>query len=242
MKISLTLSSLPAILLAVFLAAFSSQAAGQGPSCVLFGMLGAPCPLDNPGMGPPGSDDPPNSADVGVVSHAPVIWLMPPMGSEPLSAIQGASSTLHRNRHGITASMTTHGLQPESAYTLWWVVFNNPEHCASVPCSLDDLFDNVDVEGGLFGGSGQVTDAYGRAHFQVHAFKGEDPGLERPLAGNGLVAGLIDSFKAEIHMVVRNHGPASAYLPEELEAALSTFGSGCDQFECFDHQAAVHLP
>jgi len=242
MKTSLFPSSLPVILLAICLVAFSSQAVGQ-PSCVLLGMLGAPCPSDKPGMGPPGSDEAPNTADVSLVSHAPAIWLAPPEGIEPFAPIPGASSTLHRNAHGITASMTTHGLQAESAYTFWWVVFNNPEYCAGVPCSPDDL-GNADVAGGVFGGSGQVTDAFGRAHFQAHVFKGDEPGLERPFFNpeGGLNAGLMDPFKAEVHMVVRSHGPAAAYFPDELEAALSTFGSGCDDFACFDQQAAVHLP
>lgn len=242
MKTSLIPLPLPAFLLAFFLVAFSSPSMGQDTTCsILLQLLGAPCPDDNPGMGPPGSDDPPNTADMGVVSHAPVIWLAPPEGSEPLTPIMGASSTLHRNRHGISASMTTHGLQAESAYTFWWVVFNNPEYCATAPCSPDDL-GNPDVAGALFGGSGQVSDTYGRAHFQAHVFKGDDPGLERPLAGDGLNAGLVNPFMAEIHLVVRSHGPAEAFFPEELEAALSTFGSGCDQFECFDQQAAIHLP
>lgn len=234
-------SSLLTVLLGISLTAFSPGASGQAPPCILFGMLGAPCPTDDPGQEPPMVDDPPTTADVSLVSHSPVIWLVPPDGSAPFSPIPGASSTMHRNRHGISGSMSTSGLQPESAYTFWWIVFNNPEHCASVPCSTDDLF-NPDVVGGMFGGSGRVTDAYGRAHFHAHVFAGDDPGLDRPFAPLGLVAGLVDPFKAEIHLAVRNHGPVSAYSPVALEAALNTFASGCDQFNCFDQQAAVHLP
>lgn len=236
MKTSLLPASLSAFLLSVFLIAPSSQALGQqGPPCILLGMLGVPCPTDEPDMVPP------NTADVSVVSHAPVIWLVPPEGTEPFAPIAGASSTVHRNSYGITGSMTTSGMLPESAYTFWWVVFNNPEYCASIPCTEDDLF-NPDVAGGVFGGSGQVTDAYGRAHFQGHVFAGDEPGLDRPFADVGLVAGLIDPFKAEIHLLTRNHGLASALLPEELEAALSTYVGGCDKFGCFDEQAAVHFP
>lgn len=239
MKVSLLPSSLPALLLAIFTVSLSSQAFAQGPPCILLGMLGAPCPGNAPGAPPPG--DPPNTADFGLVSHAPVVWLVPSAGVEPFAFIPGASSTLHRNSHGVTGSMTTSGMLPESAYTFWWIVFNNPEHCASVPCSPDDLF-NPDVAAGVFGGSGQVTDAYGRAHFQAHVFKGDEPGLDRPFAGVGLVTGLLDPFKAEIHLLTRNHGTVAALLPEELEAALNMYVGGCDKFECFDEQAAIHFP
>lgn len=234
--------TLSTYLLVALLAALSSQAVAQAPPCVLLGMLGAPCPTDNPDMGPPGSDDPLNAAAVALVSHSPVIWLVPPAGSEAFQPLPGASSTLHRNRHGVTASMTTFGLEPESVHTFWWVVFNNPEYCATTPCSEPDLF-NPDVNGGVFGGSGQVTDAFGRAHFQAHVLMGDDPGLDRPFAGVGLVTGLVDPFKAEIHVLNRTHGPAAAFFSlEELETALSTYAGSCDSFDCFDVQAAIHLP
>lgn len=234
--------TLPAFFLVTFLAALSSQAFGQTAPCILLGMLGAPCPSDNPGAGPPGSSEPLNAADIALVSHSPVIWLAPPAGSEAFQVLPGTSSTLQRNRHGVTASMTTFGLEPETVHSFWWVVFNNPEYCATTPCSEPDLF-NPDVNGGVFGGSGQVTDAFGHAHFQAHVFMGEDPGLERPFAAFGVVAGLVDPFKAEIHMLNRTHGPAAAFFSsEELETALNTFGGGCDSFDCFDVQAAVHLP
>lgn len=37
--------------------------------------------------------------------------------------ISGASSTLLRNKNGITVNFNTNGLIPGNAYTLWWVVF-----------------------------------------------------------------------------------------------------------------------
>ncbi|NND52038.1 MAG: hypothetical protein HKN54_06510, partial [Flavobacteriaceae bacterium] len=39
------------------------------------------------------------------------------------------TSTLHRNAHGITVNYKTSGLIPGNAYTLWWVIWNNPGNC-----------------------------------------------------------------------------------------------------------------
>ncbi len=240
-------SLIPTLIGAVLLAALPLTAAAQpGPPCTLLGMLGVPCPPNNPGAGPPVADTPPNSAASALVSHSPVVWLEPPVGAAFLDPVPGGTSTMHRNRHGISASMTTAGLDPDTVYTFWWIVFNNPEYCATTPCGPDDL-GNPDVNGGVFGGNGQVSDAYGRVHLQAHVFKGEDPGLERPFADFGLAAGLLDPFKAEIHLLNRTHGPAADLTPEQREAAFNTFAGGCADFdagpaECFDPQAAVHLP
>jgi hypothetical protein len=46
---------------------------------------------------------------------------------EGLNGITG-SSTLHRNKNGITVNFKAEGLYP-GAYTIWWVIWNNPEAC-----------------------------------------------------------------------------------------------------------------
>ena len=59
---------------------------------------------------------------------------------------------------------------------------------------------------------------------------------------------------AEIHMIVRNHGPARWDDPEALLSQMSTFqgyctpasslGVGTDEsaFSCFEPQATMHMP
>ena len=38
------------------------------------------------------------------------------------------TSTLHRNKNGITGNFKATNLHP-GAYTIWWVIWNNPQEC-----------------------------------------------------------------------------------------------------------------
>ena len=62
--------------------------------------------------------------------------------------IPGSSSELRRIKAGVTMSLDTSGLQ--GIFTIWWVVFNNPQDCGSSPCEMIDLFDE-DVRGDVLG-------------------------------------------------------------------------------------------
>jgi hypothetical protein len=64
-------------------------------------------------------------------------------------------------------------------------------------------------------------------------------------------SGLTDAKKAEVHLVVRDHGPA---LPGMIEPQVTTFGGGCTPETeptgvgpfgpnaCTDVQFAAHVP
>jgi hypothetical protein len=52
---------------------------------------------------------------------------------------------------------------------------------------------------------------------------------------------LLNAKRAEIHLVVRSHGPASAD-PAVLQQQLTTFNGGCPPNTCMNVQAAPHLP
>ena len=45
-------------------------------------------------------------------------------------AIDGATSALNRRADGIDLVLNTTGLTPGDAYTVWWLIFNNPADCA----------------------------------------------------------------------------------------------------------------
>jgi hypothetical protein len=53
--------------------------------------------------------------------------------------------------------------------------------------------------------------------------------------------GLVEPFKAEIHLVVRTHGPASGD-PAVLQAQLNMFNGGCPPNTCGNVQVSVHQP
>lgn len=140
--------------------------------------------------------------------------------------IPGAAGTVLRGKNGVNASMSTHGLTPGHAYTLWVVVFNHPAEC-TVPnaCSVADALANdpavaVDL---IFGG-GHAVGGSGKATFAGRVGLG-DLGLRG--------YGLLDILEPEIHLVVRDHGPK---LPGN--AQLSEFGGGCDVYACANVQAA----
>lgn len=90
-----------------------------------------------------------------------------------------------------------------TAGTIWWVVFDSPENCANGigGCGLDDLGDPA-VNASVLHATGHVIPPDGYATFVASLH--ETPGTTvAPLFGPGLV----DAEGAEIHAVVRWHGP-----------------------------------
>jgi hypothetical protein len=49
-------------------------------------------------------------------------------------------------------------------------------------------------------------------------------------------------LKAEVHLVVRSHGPASNFTADQLVEALTTVDGGCDINTCGDAQDVIFLP
>ncbi|MFQ5615955.1 MAG: hypothetical protein ACE5GO_05790 [Anaerolineales bacterium] len=92
--------------------------------------------------------------------------------------------------------------------------------------------------------TGKVVKSERKAKFSARLREGD--------ASNSLFSGgrgLLDALKAEIHLVVRSHGPA---IPGQTEDQITTFGGGCNEatgggdgavgFACEDLQFGIHLP
>lgn len=118
-----------------------------------------------------------------------------------------------------------------TAYSIWWVVFNNPEKCAGSmstpkePCGPPDLF-NPDVEAAVFNASGAISAADGslkkngkpagggviNVDVEIIAGEGSNTGhapfpVNVPFSGadlNGLLNDL-NGCGAEIHIDVNEH-------------------------------------
>lgn len=133
----------------------------------------------------------------------------------------------------MSVTVNTSSLTPGNAYTMWLVVFNEPQHCASVPCSAADI-PNPAVQASVFCGAGRVADDWGQAVFTAHSVPGAPEGVV--LRGPHLVKPL----KAEVHTVVRDHGAVGAN-GASLQDQLTTINAGCIG-PCVDVQAAIHLP
>lgn len=184
---------------------------------------------------------------LGQTSTSQVFWL--PGTFWGGAAIPGASSSLVTFEEGASAVLHTAGLEPGSTVTLWWVVFNNPEQCAHgegpYRCGEGDLlvFDgDPGVDGTVLYGTGHVIGPDGTGHFGAYLAAGDTSGV---LAGMG--SGLTNPLGADIHLVVRTHGPVQ---PGLLGEQLGSFGGGCDNapegtgeagdYTCADLQFAVH--
>jgi hypothetical protein len=149
-------------------------------------------------------------------------------------------STLLRRTNWINAQIETSGLDPMTPYTLWAVVFNKPQYCASSPCGLADLPIVPGHDSRVQASAAYVTGGFstsdGTLHLQGRLDRAHD-GVKptETLFGPGLMNGA----KAEIHFVLRGHGPDSG----DPLLAIGSYGGGCSESNlCSDQQFAVHTP
>jgi hypothetical protein len=171
--------------------------------------------------------------------------------------VEGTESTLVRMEHGLYALINTTGLVPGEAVTLWWVIFNRPENCSNGQCGLDDVF-LVDETGTILKdevGAPQPN-VTGRAATEVSQLSG--PGTIVDEAGKAKIlarlpvgdtnetqfgSGLLHPMTADVHLVLRTHGPA---VPSVVREQLTTEWGGCPEGwpkdPCRNIQLAAHLP
>jgi hypothetical protein len=162
------------------------------------------------------------------------------------------TSTLKRNRNGINVNFKTSNLIKGHAYTLWWVVWNKPENCSGYPgaCTDADFALANEVEVVVLYATGHVAGSNGKGNFSAHLSENDASGSINDLFGLPLVNGLYNAETAEVHLVLRSHGPATPGLIQDqihsyeggCEVELGTFTGliPAEQGECGDIQAAVH--
>ena len=143
-------------------------------------------------------------------------------------AVPGAYATLVRNKNGLTTNVHTTVMSGAGAYTVWWVVFNDPASCEFYLCTFDepDLVVNA---------TGKIVPS-GAANFSAWLGPGG------PYSGEVILGdpepGLTNPAGALIVLVVRYHGPAISGSVPEL---LNTFLGGCPGggAPCVDEQLVV---
>ena len=138
------------------------------------------------------------------------------------------TSKLHRNKNGIKVNFKATGLNP-GAYTIWWVIWNNPQDCA-IPgqCNDGDFGQAVLVEVEVMYAGGHVVGNNGKGNFSAHLKAGDDtPESMNTAFGFPSVGGLRvgNTFDAEVHIVLRTHGPA---VPGLVNDQISSYAGGCD--------------
>ena len=158
---------------------------------------------------------------------------------DPSTELAGAV-TLLRTRRDVQAHIRASGLDPEAAYTVWWVIFNHPQACATVPCGPSDLR-NPDVGAANFYATGFLTGSDGAANVDARLEAGRLPeGVESIDFGTGVRPQLRhgNGLRAEIHTVLRSHGPLA---PGWVADQISSGEFGDCQF-CANQQSAIFLP
>jgi hypothetical protein len=173
-------------------------------------------------------------------SKADVITFFNADGSPAAGDVVG-EATLKRSKEGVNLTVHTTGLGSDNAYSIWWVIFNNPDACAA-GCAGSDL-ENPAVEGSVMNATGRVADFDGNGWFSAFlpvGFMHTEPasGNIRQIFGPGL-----QNLKgAEIHVVIRCHGPWTGNVEQ-----ISTLNGDCmadtsadpEGNGCFDIQAAA---
>lgn len=150
----------------------------------------------------------------------PVVWL------SDFTQVDGASSRLVRTPNGVSYAVTTTGLTAGNAYTLWIMIFNNPDGCAAFApapgCGEPDI-GNPAAQPDMMYAAGGIAGESGKATFAGHRAADDPAGsINAPV---GMPAfGLINPSGAEIWLAVHDHG---AKIPAFMPDMIQTVAGGC---------------
>ncbi len=177
--------------------------------------------------------------------------------SDPFTPIPGSSTGIVRGPNGVSMNFNVTDAVQGHAYTVWWVIFNNPGACAGAaagePCAEADIFnpatqtDVTHAAGTIAGGNGLKVSG----HRSVGDLSGSAmPFFNQVLGLNLPVLGLTNPEGAEIHLVTRSHGPK---VPGNMPDQINSYVGGCSNFlqppdqavnvgDCADTHFSIHLP
>src|SRR5262249_55564714 len=150
----------------------------------------------------------------------------------PAANVAGGA-TLYRGRQGVDMRIATSGLNMNSSYTGWWVVFNNPAGCVG-GVGLGGIA-NPAARASVLYAAGFVTGLGDSGNVTAHLDAGAVPDGTDVELGNGLEPG--NGFGAEIHLVLRTHGLTH---PGSVAQQIGSFNGGCNAV-CANVQAAMFL-
>jgi len=148
------------------------------------------------------------------------------------SVLKPGGATLVRSKQRVELRLAAGGLDMNTSYSVWWVVFNNPAACTPPGCGPDDL-GNAAARAAVFYAGGFVTGLGDTANISAHLDTGALPEGIDVEQGSGLEPG--NGFSAEIHVVVRSHG---ATLVGSVNQQIGSFNGACNP-TCANKQAAV---
>lgn len=147
--------------------------------------------------------------------------------------VKGAG-TLLREEDSVELRFAMMGLTKKTAYTLWWIIFNEPGMCSDGVCGEDDVSPGGPADAGVRNAGAFITGTDGVANVVGELDVGPAP-TGPAAAGFGQ---LNDSVAAEIHIVVQAHGrPLRGSVAEQMTIP----GAACNK-NCKDQFALVFPP
>jgi hypothetical protein len=178
-----------------------------------------------------------NSLLGGQTSTADVVTFFLPDETPAAGDVVGTAE-LTRTAAGVHLTANSTLLDAGAAYTLWWIIFNNPAACDPAGCSDAD-FGTPAVEASVMNATGRVADATGNATFSAFLPVGFMHTNPSSLNGRQLFGpGLQSAAGAVIHVVIRCHGPWSGNIEQ-----ISTVAGDCLNTDspsgCYDAQAIL---
>ena len=156
--------------------------------------------------------------------------------------VDGAT-VLVRNfrRKDVHATISSKALEPDTAYSVWWAVFNRPQFCATpFDCKVSDLerFDgDPRIRVSVFYAGGFVSDNSGTANTSLYLTTGR---TGRETFAESKNYGLQNLIGAEIHAVIRSHGPAG--VAGTIAQQIGTAHEACPDTDCKNVFVSVHAP
>lgn len=154
--------------------------------------------------------------------------------TDPPVKIEGGGAKLVRTDNGVSMKLMTDQLEP-GAYTVWFLVFNNPDGCSLGSGMCGETDEDFAVGGpagfGFTFATGHIVGESGKANFAGSLMVGEPL-----LNGDAVLDGTIleSSRTTEIHLVVRYH---SAAVPGRIPEQIHT-SEGFEDPNVFDVQFA----
>jgi hypothetical protein len=131
----------------------------------------------------------------------------------PFTPANGAAYLI-RSENRLEGRVMLADLNPGHAYTVWWIIFNEPSGCSTHPCTPGVDFGAGDA--GLHYGGAVIAAAGGNGGVANVSFDTRDGA---PPAGEFVLTNLPElglkhdhGFKAEVHMLMIDHGvPAAGF-------------------------------
>lgn len=179
-------------------------------------------------------------ANVGEEAY-PLYWQVDPDGDGPIEAgeeVHNSSATLWRDEAGVSFRIQTTGLTEGHGFTVWFFSYDNPVACLTgdgepgTRCTGADLLNPAALGSIMWGRAGGFVESNALTTFTGRRPANSGPCITEPAlvdqencAGVLLGHGLHNPMGAEIHFVLRDHGPAQEGLEEEQ---TSTINGGCD--------------